>query len=341
MHETFCQGSVRVDLLGGTLDIYPINVVLDNVNTINCATSLMAKVSVSTDRKESITIISKDYNLEKSFDLNKIKTFSYSDEELGPLKFLMLLLKEFEPSKGLRITLESNAPAGSGLGGSSSMACVFFNALSEHLSIRMPREKMVEIIQRVESKILNQGPAGYQDYYPALFGGVLCLSSKMSGVVLEQLYTPELVDFLKSNITLVYSGESRKSGINNWEVYKGFFDGDEKIRKGLEEIRDHTLFGIEALKENNYKKFLECICNEGEVREKLFSEILTEKMSQLKVKLANESKSFKGTKVCGAGGGGCFLVVGDDKQEIKTIIDSFGMEVLDFSIEPPREGFCD
>ena len=100
MHETFCQGSVRVDLLGGTLDIYPINVVLDNVNTINCATSLMAKVSVSTDPKETITIISKDYNLEKSFDLNKIKTFSYSDKELGPLKFLMLLLKEFEPTKG-------------------------------------------------------------------------------------------------------------------------------------------------------------------------------------------------------------------------------------------------
>ena len=62
-------------------------------------------------------------------------------------------------------------------------------------------------------------------------------------------------------------------------------------------------------------------------------------MALLKARLSNESKSFKGTKVCGAGGGGCFLVIGDDKQEIKTIIDSFGMEVLDFSIEPPREGF--
>ena len=117
MHETFCQGSVRVDLLGGTLDIYPINVVLDNVNTINCATSLMAKVSVSTDKKETITIISKDYNLEKSFDLNKIKTFSYSDKELGPLKFLMLLLKEFEPTRDFEFTLESNAPAALGLEG--------------------------------------------------------------------------------------------------------------------------------------------------------------------------------------------------------------------------------
>ena len=46
----------------------------------------------------------------------------------------------------------------------------------------------------------------------------------MSGVIVEQVFTPELAAYLQNNVTLVFSGESRQSGINNWEVYKSFFD---------------------------------------------------------------------------------------------------------------------
>ena len=41
------EGSVRVDLLGGTLDLVPINLILPNVVTLNLATSLKAKVTIS------------------------------------------------------------------------------------------------------------------------------------------------------------------------------------------------------------------------------------------------------------------------------------------------------
>lgn len=34
------QGSVRVDLVGGTLDIEPINLIIKNVITLNVATGL-------------------------------------------------------------------------------------------------------------------------------------------------------------------------------------------------------------------------------------------------------------------------------------------------------------
>ena len=61
--KTCFSGSVRVDLIGGTLDIYPINVVLDDVYTINCATSLMATVEVEDFDDEKIVIDSKDYLL--------------------------------------------------------------------------------------------------------------------------------------------------------------------------------------------------------------------------------------------------------------------------------------
>ena len=162
MKKTCFSGSVRVDLIGGTLDIYPINVVLNDVYTINCATSLMATVEVEDNNDQKIVIDSRDYHLVKEFELRDLKSFNYSDEALGPLKFLMLLLKELSPSSGLKVSLQSNAPAGSGLGGSSSMGCVFFYALAEHLGIKISKHKIIQLIQRVESKILNQGHAGYQ-----------------------------------------------------------------------------------------------------------------------------------------------------------------------------------
>tara|TARA_B100000925_G_scaffold291342_1_gene279058 strand:+ start:3660 stop:4685 length:1026 start_codon:yes stop_codon:yes gene_type:complete len=335
MKKTSFSGSVRVDLIGGTLDIYPINVVLEEVFTLNCATSLMASVEIEDSDDNTFRLESKDYGLVKEYSVDKLKSFSYSEQELGPLKFLMLILKELQPSSGLRITLSSNAPTGSGLGGSSSMGCVFFYALAEHLNVKISKYNIIEIIQRIESKILNQGPAGYQDYYPSLFGGVLSLGSKMSGVSVEQIYTPELARYLQERITLVFSGESRKSGINNWEVYKNFFDRDEGVVLGLSKIRDCSLRALEALKSQNYEAFLEEVSREGRLRESLFEGIMTPGMVKLKSVLKTSLESFRGIKVCGAGGGGCFLIISDQKSEVNSLVESNGMEVLPFEIMQP------
>ena len=58
------EGSVRVDLLGGTLDIAPINLILKKALTLNLATSLKAKVEILPleAKEDGIEIHSKDYN---------------------------------------------------------------------------------------------------------------------------------------------------------------------------------------------------------------------------------------------------------------------------------------
>ena len=74
-----CKGSVRVDLLGGTLDLNPINLILDNVVTLNVATSLKAEVTIEESQKEGIEIESKDYQSTHYFskkDSNKNDKFS-------------------------------------------------------------------------------------------------------------------------------------------------------------------------------------------------------------------------------------------------------------------------
>ena len=330
------QGSVRVDLLGGTLDIYPINVILPQVKTLNMATNLMASVEIMDSNESVIEFVSHDYHLSKSFGLEVLENVDDHLNLFGPFEFMARILSFFRPTHGMKIIFSSGAPTGSGLGGSSAMGAVFFDALNSKFSRNFEPQEIVRIVQTIESKILNAGPAGYQDYYPSLYGGILSLNAGVEGVKVEQLYTTELADFLTSNTTLIYSGESRQSGINNWEVYKSFFDKKEHVVKGLQEINHLANKAYQNIKSENYDELILNIKAEGEIRENLFPTILTTKMKDFKSKLQTLCPK-SGIKVCGAGGGGCFLVTDVSKINLNPILNEFEMRKLDFSICHPLE----
>ena len=110
------EGSVRVDLVGGTLDLEPINLILPNVVTLNVATSLKAKVIIEQVESKGIEIISSDYDktyfYEKSEMTDKNLYYSQYFEEMS---FVMQIISLFSISSGLKVILSSGAPAGSGL----------------------------------------------------------------------------------------------------------------------------------------------------------------------------------------------------------------------------------
>jgi D-glycero-alpha-D-manno-heptose-7-phosphate kinase len=152
----------------------------------------------------------------------------------------------------------------------------------------------------------------------------------------EQLYTNELKEVLEQHLTLIYSGQSRASGINNWEVYKGFFDKKLEVVQGLNRIAEISYSTYEALKSHQWDKMLDLIALEGAEREKLFPGITTEKIRQFTSELKKDGNVL-GLKMCGAGGGGCFILVhkGLDPEVINSKVKSYGMEILPFNVESP------
>lgn len=334
--ESVAVGSVRVDLLGGTLDLNPINVILPNVVTLNLATSLKAKVKVTAIDFDGVEIISRDYN-----STDKFKSLDFTEENLrrgffGNLTFIAEILNLFDLKSGIRLELESGSPAGAGLGGSSAMGVTCYSALSKYIGESFDRVEAIQKVNSLEARILDCGPAGYQDYYPALFGGVLGLLAKPGKVIVEQLYTSELKEVLESHLTLVYSGETRLSGINNWEVYKAFFNKDQAVRAGMGRIAELSSEALRTIHEKNYTALIPLIAAEGEERRKLFPGILTPGMQELHKEL-KAAGDHLGMKICGAGGGGCFLLTHNptDKKFIETLIDKFNMKKLDFVVEKP------
>ena len=330
-------GSVRVDLVGGTLDIEPINLILKDVWTLNVATGLKAQVNLEKTAFEGVEIISSDYN----------KTYKYKASELGDdqvlysrrfeeMTFVLQILKLFGLTSNLKVELMSGAPAGSGLGGSSAMGVTLYKALCKFTDRSFDVKEAVRRVKGVESRILNQGMAGYQDYFPALVGGVLALKGIEGDVLIEQLFTPELKKVLEENVALVYSGQSRASGIKNWEVYKGFFDKRSEVVEGLAAIAKISTDTRSAIKARDWKKMLELIGQEGEEREKLFPNITTDKIRDLASALRAQGHPV-GLKMCGAGGGGCFILVhhGMPLEALDALIVKCNMRRLEFKVEAP------
>ncbi len=119
--NTVTTGSVRVDLLGGTLDLNPINLIIPNVVTLNLATSLKAKVTLARIDFDGIEIVSKDYNSTDRFSSKDFTKENFNNGFFKHLSFVAQIFDLFGIHKGLRIELESGSPPGAGLGGSSAM----------------------------------------------------------------------------------------------------------------------------------------------------------------------------------------------------------------------------
>lgn len=333
-------GSVRVDLLGGTLDLPPIHTIIPKVVTLNLATSLKAHVKISAYDQEGIRIISKDYQSDVFISHEQFNDEAFSNNSFGALQFIAEILYLFGVTKNYQVELESGSPPGAGLGGSSAMGVTLFSALSDlkgtPLKTLEDKRRAIKIVNTIEAKMLNSGPAGYQDYYPALFGGVLALTPDFTETQIEQLYNDELKAALEGHITLVYSGQSRLSGINNWEVYKAFFDKDEKVVTGLKLIAELSHRAYQALKNQDYAELIQLIGLEGLARQQLFPRIVSPEMDSLYNQLKGQDLVL-GMKVCGAGGGGCFLLTHrpDQKEQVHQGILSVGMQPLTFEVVAP------
>ncbi len=154
--QVISEGSVRVDLVGGTLDLEPINLILPDVVTLNVATSLKARVQLEQIAGPKLEIHSKDYNKKYSYTLEEMTPDKlYYSNYFKEMSFVLQIISEFNLSSGLRIELSSGAPAGSGLGGSSAMGMTLYKALSKLTNTEIDIKKAVLTVKGIEGRIFK------------------------------------------------------------------------------------------------------------------------------------------------------------------------------------------
>lgn len=332
------ERSVRIDIVGGTLDISPLNLLIPGAITLNLATSIKAKVNISDTDFEGVVLKSTDYELQRKFKFDEFNDENFSTDHFGKLDFLARVIHLFKPTKGLEVEISSGSPPGGGLGGSSTIGITLYLALCDFFEKEEDPELALKKVKDVEAIILKSGPTGYQDYYPALYGGILALHPKPGSIEVEQLYSPELKKYVEEHFTLIYSGETRLSGLNNWEIYKAYFNKDKKTIKSLEDIADLSRQTYDAIKRKNFSLLTNLISQEGEERKRMHPDIITESMDNFYQSLKKEVPHI-GMKACGAGGGGCYLLLHQpsDMQMVEDFVKGKDSQIqkLKFTVEKP------
>lgn len=186
---------------------------------------------------------------------------------------------------------------------------------------------MIEIARNLETQVIGV-PAGCQDYFPAMFGGVRSVNPGLVGIDTETL--PVKPKELSQHVVLCYTGKPRNSGINNWGVTKKALDGDSKVIRHLSTIRDCSVEMRRLLKKGRISGIASIFNKEWKARKQLAPNISTPQMEKL-IQSALK-KGALAAKVCGAGGGGCvaFIIPPKKKQSIIDELNFQGGKVLPF-----------
>ncbi|HUF23295.1 MAG TPA: hypothetical protein VMN81_04135, partial [Vicinamibacterales bacterium] len=227
----------RIDLAGGTLDIWPLYLFHDNAQTLNAAISLRAHCSIRGRRDARVRLISEDTGAEVDADGWQ------SLDGGGALPLLARLVRYFHVS-GIDVVTRSESPFGAGIAGSSALNVAVCGALAAWSEREIPAETLLGIAMNVEAQVINV-PTGAQDYRPAYYGGVSSVKLSIDGV----RRVPLDIDLgeLQSRLVLAYTKASRNSGINNWDVMKRHIDGNAEIIERFARIRDIAVAMREAL----------------------------------------------------------------------------------------------
>jgi D-glycero-alpha-D-manno-heptose-7-phosphate kinase len=310
-----------VDLAGGTMDLWPLYLFHPGAVTVNFAVNILTRCRVSRLTDKTIRLKSLDTKVEEEF--SSFEQLCSTHKFKHPLA--AHLARFFAPEGGFEIETNSESPAGAGISGSSALMIATTAALARYTGKKLDREQLRVIAQNVEAQLIKV-PTGCQDYYPALYGGVSAIHLDPDGIHHSAVrVAPEELD---RRFVLVYTGAPRKSGINNWEVFKAHINGDKKIFHNFERIGEIARAMHHALSMADWKQVAKLLREEWKLRKTNAPRISTPMIEKL-VAVALRQGALA-AKVCGAGGGGCvvFLTEPENRDHVSAAIRSYGGQVL-------------
>jgi D-glycero-alpha-D-manno-heptose-7-phosphate kinase len=313
----------RIDLAGGTLDIWPLYLFHDRAQTLNAAISLRARCVIQPRGGRGLTIVSGDTG--RRVDVSHWSELRDNHE----LRLLGRLLHYFQ-ADAIELHTRSESPVGAGIAGSSALNIAVCGALRAWSGQPRSDEQLMQIAMNVEAQAIDV-PTGVQDYRPAMYGGISAVELGVDGV--RRVPLPVAPLELERRLVVAYTGATRNSGINNWEVTKRHIDGDADVQRRFARIRDIAGAMREALERADWPRVGQHVAEEWENRKGLAPGVTTPAIDAM-LAAARDAGAYGG-KVCGAGGGGCLFCLGEPEQvpAIRAALAAHGGNLLDCRVE--------
>jgi len=307
----------RVDLGGGTLDIWPLGALHPGSVTVNVAIDL--PVDAELVPRARGYVVRQDAAVREAASLEELL-----DDAATALPALAALELGLPP---VEIRLASASPRGAGLGASSALAVALLAAgeLWRHGELRRSAEERARVARDLEARLMGL-PTGLQDHLPGQLGGALAIEHQAGGEVVRRLAVD--LGALAARLVVAYTGQSHFSAGNNWAILRRRFERDADVVARLDAVRDAACRLPAALEAGEWATVGRLMAQEWEARRGLAPEVDSPELARL-LALARESGAWGG-KACGAGGGGSLAVLAPPERRaaIAAALAAAGAEVL-------------
>ena len=303
------RAPLRLDLAGGWTDVAPYSARAGGA-VVNVAIDLYAHVQVRT-RQRGVRLHALDYGEAAAVTARHAGDLR-PDGELGLLKAAARRLGPAgRGAGGFEVLTSSDAPAGSGLGGSGAMGVALVAAFA---ALRGERPLAAEIAHRAfELESGDMGvPGGQQDQYAAALGGILFLEFDPAVRATRLTPPPDRLRELERHLVVCYTGASRHSAQMHAAVWRRFAAGDRATVRALDGLKACGLAMRDAVASGDLPAVGEILTRNWAHQRALGGGgggegegMQTEAMRALE--RAAAAAGAVGWKACGAGGGGCMV----------------------------------
>jgi D-glycero-alpha-D-manno-heptose-7-phosphate kinase len=317
------KAPLRLGLAGGGTDVSPYSDIHGGA-ILNATISLFANATIEPLNDNSIIIESIDQKQEQRFEWNHQLPI---DGKLGLLKGVYnRIQKDYGlPLTGFKLSTYVDAPAGSGLGTSSTLVVAIIGAFAEMLKLPLGDYDIAHYAYEIERRDL-QLAGGKQDQYAATFGGVNFMEFYGDDkVIVNPLrIRPEYLHELENNLVLYFTSTSRESATIIKEQQKNVNEKNEKSIEAMHHLKEQAKMMKEALLKGRLHEIGE-ILDYGFQQKRLMAANISNKHIE-EIYEGAKKAGATGGKISGAGGGGfmTFYCPGNTRYKVIETLESFG-----------------
>jgi D-glycero-alpha-D-manno-heptose-7-phosphate kinase len=317
------KAPLRIGLAGGGTDVSPYCDLYGGA-ILNATVSLYAYANIEPIEDNAIILNAVDRKEEERFEwTDKLPINGKLDLLKGVYNSIQT--KYGVPLSGFRLSTSVDAPAGSGLGTSSTLVVAVIGAFAEMLRLPLGEYDIAHLAYEIERNELNMA-GGRQDQYAATFGGVNFMEFFAGDkVIVNPLRIKQQYLFeLENNLLLYYTSTSRESARIIEKQKLNVKEKKDKSIEAMHQLKHQAQLMKEALLKGRVHEIGE-ILDFGFKQKREMAEGISNTLME-DIYSAAKNAGASGGKISGAGGGGfmIFYCPANTKYPVMEALNAFG-----------------
>jgi D-glycero-alpha-D-manno-heptose-7-phosphate kinase len=273
----------------------------------------------------------------RSLDLGQLVQYQLDEgpEYDGVMDLAKAAIDRMGLDTGLDVDIESEAPPGSGLGGSSALVTAVVAALACLAEISLSCEDVARLSYAIERDDLGIS-GGWQDQYAAAFGGFNLIEFDREGARVTPVDVgPDALEELRKHLLLCYTGRVRRDvGLIDRQIAM-FEAGREETLLGMKQLQEMAYVMRDAVESGDMAR-LGALLGEAFGAKRRMNPHIAEGTPIEAMLAAASAAGSTGGKICGAGGGGYLLIAAppEARAAVRAALESMGGQFAPFEVDP-------